>query len=135
MAAVSPEGRDPLGKRALFWAPATRVEDPPRPGDEVPEDVGKYALYTRFSDPLPDAAAETDRPSSFPPGVMGLVPPVEMACSSCGARSQVDVLRYLALHAPFFLWRPGRGYTRFMTCPSCRHRTWLSASWTPWSAR
>jgi len=132
---VSPEGPDPLGKRALFWAPAERVEDPGRPGEEEPEDVGKYALYSRFSDSVDDEHTGIDLPPPFPPGGIGLVPPVEVACSSCGVRTEVDMLRYLTLHVPFFLWRPGRGYTRFMTCPACRRRTWLSASWTPWSAR
>lgn len=128
---MSPDGPDPLGKRALFWAPATRADGPLRPGEEG-DDVGKYALFSRFSDEI-EEAPEPDAHRA-PPGT-GLVPPVEVHCSSCGARSEVDVVRYLALHVPFFLWRPGRGFTRFMVCPACRRRTWLSASWTPWSAR
>ncbi len=129
---MSPEAPDPLGKRALFWAPAERVEDQMRPGDEEAEDVGKYALFSRFSDSVDD-----DGPGDVPAdlGGRGLVPPVRLHCSSCGSRSRVDVVGFLGLHVPFFLWRPGRGFTRFMTCPACRRRTWLSASWTPWSAR
>jgi hypothetical protein len=130
---VTPDGPDPLGKRALFWAPAARVEDQIRPGEEEEEDIGKYALFSRFSDEpdeQPPVSARSTRGGS-----RGVVPPVEVHCSSCGARSEVDVVGYLALHVPFFLWRPGRGFTRFMTCPSCRSRTWLSASWSPWSAR
>jgi hypothetical protein len=129
---VSPDGPDPLGKRALFWAPATRADAPLRPGEEG-DDVGKYALFSRFSDDLEDPAEVAE--SHGPAIAAGLVPPVEIHCSSCGARSEVDMLRYLTLHVPFFLWRPGRGFTRFMVCPSCRRRTWVSASWTPWSAR
>lgn len=128
---MSPEGPDPLGKRALFWAPAERAADPVLPGEE-PEDVGKYALFSRFSDSVDD-----DEASRTPLGRtvrQGLVPPVEVHCSSCGARSEVGVVGYLALHLPFFLLLPGSGFTRFMTCPACRHRTWVSASWTPWSA-
>jgi hypothetical protein len=130
---VSPEAPDPLGKRALFWAPAERVEDQVRPGDEEPEDVGKYALFSRFSDSIDDEDERPIAPTHL--AGRGLVPPVELHCSSCGTHSEVDVVGYLALHVPFFLWRPGRGFTRFMTCPACRHRTWLSASWTPWAAR
>ncbi len=132
MAAVTPEGPDPLGKRALFWAPAERAQEPVLPGEE-PEDVGKYALFSRFSDGVDDEQAS--RPQLARPGAQGLVPPVEVHCSSCGVRSQVAVAGYLALHLPFFVWLPGRGFTRFMTCPACRRRTWVSASWTPWSAR
>jgi hypothetical protein len=134
---VSPEGPDPLGKRALFWAPAERVEESVRPGEYEPEDVGKYALFSRFSD-----VEEEEEPRLASAGVVGrppiptgLVPPVEVRCSSCGTARDVGLVEYMALHLPFFLWRPGRGFTRFMTCPACRRRTWVSASWTPWSAR
>lgn len=129
---MSPDGPDPLGKRALFWAPATRADAPFRPGEEG-DDVGKYALFSRFSDEIEDAGAPPEAPRG--PAPVGLLPPVEVHCSSCGAMSEVDVVRYLGLHVPFFLWRPGRGFTRFMVCPACRRRTWVSASWTPWSAR
>lgn len=126
---MSPEGPDPLGKRALFWAPAERVEDQVRPGEVEPEDVGKYALFSRFSDSMDD-----EQPGPVVPSIpRGFLPPVELRCSSCGTHSDVDVVGFLALHVPFFFWRPGRGFTRFMTCPACRRRTWLSASWTPWS--
>ena len=119
---------DPLGKRALFWAPANRVEDEPLPGRE-PVVAGKYALFS--------GAEPGEGPDALPspPRGTGVLPPVELRCSSCGTYSEVDVVSYLGLHLPFFLWRPGRGFTRFMTCPACRRRTWLSASWTPWSAR
>ncbi len=56
-----------------------------------------------------------------------------LQCSSCRVRSHVDLLEFLVLHLPLWMWRPGRGYTQFMTCPACRRRTWLSASWTSWS--
>ena len=127
---MTSEGPDPLGKRALFWAPAERVEDQVRPGEEEPEDVGKYALFSRFSDD-----ADEERLPAVPTTARGLLPPIDLHCSSCGSHSEVDVTGYLALHVPFFFWRPGKGFTRFMTCPACRRRTWLSASWTPWPAR
>jgi len=62
----------------------------------------------------------------------GAISPVVVECSSCGATSEVSMASFLALHFPFWLWRPGRGYARFMTCPACRRRCWLSASWRPW---
>lgn len=120
------DGHDPLGKRALFWAPATRVEEDPLPGRE-PVVAGKYALFS-------GAQAEQQAHTQSSKGT-GLVPPVTVECSSCGATSEVDVIGYVGLHLPFFLWRPGRGFTRFMVCPSCRRRTWVSASWAPWSTR
>ncbi|HXW32280.1 MAG TPA: hypothetical protein VEJ21_04240 [Acidimicrobiales bacterium] len=137
---MSPEGPDPLGRRALFWAPAERQEDPAMPGEE-PEDVGKYALFSRFSDavePVDDdemPSTLSNGPPGAPPVRQGLLPPVTVHCSSCGAHSEVDLFGYLALHVPFFVWLPGKGFTRYMTCPVCRRRNWVSASWTPWSAR
>lgn len=119
---------DPLGKRALFWAPANRVEDEPLPGKE-PAVAGKYALFSGAQD------EDSEHPGQREGGGTGLLPPVALHCSSCGTRTEVDVVKYFGLHLPFFLWRPGRGFTRFMTCPACRRRTWVSASWTPWSAR
>lgn len=123
---------DPLGKRALFWAPAERADDMPRPG-VVTEVPGKHALFSNAAADVPSPTARHVIRQGLP--ATGLVPPVTLQCSSCGDVTDVDVVGYLALHLPFFLWRPGRGYTRFMTCPSCRRRTWLSASWTPWSSR
>ena len=124
---MTPDGRDPLGKRALFWAPANRMEEEPLPGKE-PVVAGKYALFSG-ADPDGNGIGSASAPRT------GLIPPVEVECSSCGASSEVDVVGYLGLHLPLFFWRPGRGFTRFMTCPACRRRTWVSASWTPWSAR
>lgn len=54
---------------------------------------------------------------------------VVVDCGSCGARRRVDLVRYARLHLPAFFVRPGRGYTHFMTCPACKRRTWVSASW------
>jgi hypothetical protein len=104
-----PGSPDPLGKRALFWAPAERTEDGARP--EEPEEVrGRHALFS-----IPEERTQK--------GVH-----VVLDCSYCGKRTAVDLFRYVLLHVPVFLWRPGRGYTRLMTCPACRKRTWISAS-------
>ncbi|MGA2522021.1 MAG: hypothetical protein ABSG81_14535 [Acidimicrobiales bacterium] len=139
---------DPLGKRALFWAPAERDEDGPRHAAEC-DAPGKHALFS------PEARAGAGRPHTRrsaggatrtvqrPGGVGGggggggaqqsLLSPITVECSSCGSRSEVRVSEFALLHLPVWLWRPGRGYTRFMTCPACRRRTWVSASWAPWA--
>lgn len=192
-----PEGPDPLGKRALFWAPAQRSDPEQRRGDVSP-DLGRRAL---FSSPAgtdrPAGAAEgagrrgssrqrsrvsaasrrlapaTGRrapaagrqvapskgsrdkageptgagsskprgsrmplgsgdPATTPLGAAGfsIGGPIVLECSACHGRSEVDMLDYLVLHLPLWLWRPGRGYTRLMRCPACSRRTWLSASWS-----
>lgn len=57
--------------------------------------------------------------------------PIGLSCSKCGTQSDVNVLKYLVLHMPFWVWRPGRGYTSLMKCPACGKRAWISASWGP----
>ncbi len=143
---------DPLGKRALFWAPAQRQDPAPRSNGRDLE--GKRALYSaRPSAPSqkgrakkvaaaptvsqPDAAEVSElqelvddvSTTSARPRVAGLLGQVTVECGSCGTTRDVDMVRYASLHLPFFLVRPGRGFTHFMTCPSCRRRTWVSASW------
>ena len=133
---------DPLGKRALFWAPAERDEGGPRrPAErDVP---GKHALFSDEARAVGHQAATPSSPWSAPPAaprraagpapVGGLLSSITVDCSTCGARSEIHVAEFLMLHLPIWLWRPGRGYTRFMTCPACRRRTWVSASWAPWA--
>ena len=159
-----PDVPDPLGKRALFWAPAERDEEGPRNPDVVAV-PGKHALFSNVgARRTPPGAAARSRASGLDPGVMGrrrpatrrsaapddgsgeghraVVPDdlerptgsgmfgtLTLHCSSCRVRSQVDLVEYVVLHLPVWFWRPGRGYTRFMTCPSCRRRTWVSVSW------
>jgi len=143
---------DPLGKRALFWAPAERDEDGPRGPSELTA-PGKHALFSEEARVAAAAAAgqaPTRRtPSGGPTGrpVSSATPRaarlgtatrrgrtvVRVDCSSCSTRSQVHLAEFALLHLPVWLWFPGRGYTRFMTCPACRRRTWVSASWTPWA--
>jgi hypothetical protein len=159
---------DPLGKRALFWAPAERHEEGPRSpdGEDIP---GKRALFSKVDSVTtsggnrprggnpefdrgavgrdghpsnrrgapPDGRQAGGHGDAFPddlerPVGSGMFGSLAIQCSSCRTRSQVDLVEYIVLHLPVWLWRPGRGYTRFMTCPACRRRTWVSASWTSW---
>jgi hypothetical protein len=132
---------DPLGKRALFWAPAERDEGGPRRASE--RDVpGKHALFSEEARaavlsgrPVATLEHSTPRPRTEgrPPPRRGLLSPIAVHCSLCGVRSEIHVAEFVVLHLPIWLWRPGRGYTRFMTCPACRRRTWVSASWAPWT--
>jgi hypothetical protein len=156
---------DPLGKRALFWAPAERHEaGPRRPGAKrIPP--GRHALFSAAGTgteapvespkktsrprpqlngtPRPVRKARTPRPQSARPPrertpatkVEVEVPeargggPINLSCSKCGTHTDVDILRYMVLHLPWWLWRPGRGYTSLMKCPACGQRAWVSASW------
>jgi hypothetical protein len=150
---------DPMGKRALFWAPAQRHEggSPGAGGATAGADLGKRALYSapgsrgtprtpRSRTALPgslrrrstgdSAQAGSDpftsgsRPATrSAAGFPGLV---EVECSSCRQRSEVSLPEYCRLHFPLWMWRPGRGFAHFMMCPSCRRRTWVSVSWEPW---
>lgn len=134
--------RDPLGKQALFWAPAARRE--PGPADPAPGAAGKRALFSAYGDGEPATAeagrsrptgrsrpAGPPREAADPPLAAGRPGTVWLHCGTCGAQRAVDLLHYARLHLPLFLVRPGRGFTRFMTCPACRRRTWLSASLRP----
>jgi hypothetical protein len=99
---------DPLGKRALFWAPADRTE-PGLPDPDAPA-PGRRAL---FSTPAPQPGALT------------------LDCASCHARSHVNYLEFARLHLPFWLWIPGRRFSRLLTCPACERRAWVRVSWRP----
>lgn len=125
---------DPLGKRALFWAPGASGEEIVLPGQKE-KVTGKRALFSAVTEQTRPDEKVPDHRDVDPRGAGRLLPPVAVHCSSCGALTEVDVMDFVSLHVPFFLWRPGRGFTRFMTCPSCRRRSWISASWTPWSSR
>lgn len=156
---------DPLGKRALFWAPAERQEaGPRRPEKRVPP--GRHALFSAAgtvpaaespkkngrprpqlsAPPRPVRGARSSRAAARPPRARTPVTkvtarrppehtaggPISLSCSKCGTHTDVDILKYLVLHLPWWLWRPGRGYTSLMKCPACGQRAWVSASWAPW---
>jgi hypothetical protein len=114
---------DPLGKRALFWAPpgVGRAEpDVPGPATTVLP-VGKRALYS-------GASAEGDGgevPSDNPLAERGTV---TVRCQRCGQTSRIGLLDLLIFQFPFGAWLPRGRYDRRMTCPSCRRRAWCSVT-------
>jgi hypothetical protein len=154
---------DPLGKRALFWAPAERHEGGPRRPTEKAIPPGRHALFSAAGTVLPKEtpkkngrprpplsgtarprtarlprpqAARPPRARTPPTKVETAAPaqpkgPISLSCSKCGTHTGVDILKYLVLHLPWWLWRPGRGYTSLMKCPACGQRAWVSASWGP----
>lgn len=98
---------DPQGKRALF---------DPSPGDDAERairptvtagNVGRKSLFE---------AAER-KPFT-----------VVMNCSECGARARVDLIEYAKLHFPFWLWIPGRTYSRLLRCTACERLTWQAVN-------
>jgi len=98
-----PGGSDPLGRRALFWAPGVRADDHDK---ESPERSGRRALFS-----APETRSGT----------------LVLRCSSCRADSRVTYADFLRRHLPFWLWIPGRRYSRLLACPACGRRTWLEA--------
>jgi hypothetical protein len=157
-----PDAPDPLGKRALFWAPAERHEAGPRrpekrilPGRHALFSAGTVAPTTtpkkngrprpQLSGAPPARMVRSPRPQTARPPRARTVPtkveapppqnhgggPISLSCSKCGTHTGVDILKYLMLHLPWWLWRPGRGYTSLMKCPACGQRAWVSASWGP----
>jgi hypothetical protein len=160
-----PDAPDPLGKRALFWAPAERHEAGPRRPAEKRIPPGRHALFSaagtverteapkKNGRPRPQLSG-TARPISpgRPPRAQAARAPrartpatkveskaakntgrgpISLSCSKCGTHTDVDILKYLVLHLPWWFWRPGRGYTSLMKCPACGKRAWVSASWEP----
>jgi len=138
-----PEGTDPLGKRALFWMPV----DPEATGDallDAPGGVvvdaeslpssprharpaGRHAL---FSDPTPATEPERDRAAATAADPVHDRGAFTIACSRCGSVTRVGLVEFVVLHLPVGAWLPGRSFDRWMTCPSCRHRSWTSVTLT-----
>jgi uncharacterized protein with PIN domain len=50
-----------------------------------------------------------------------------LGCSSCQARTRVTYAEFLRRHLPFWLWLPGRKFSRLLACPACGRRTWMEA--------
>jgi hypothetical protein len=97
---------DPLGKRALF-----SVAEPARAATGAPGGtMTKEALFS---------ASEDGRRLGT----------LVVECSSCGARSRLTWAEFAWRHLPVWLWLPWMRYSRYMSCPACERRTWLSVAW------
>jgi len=136
------DGPDPLGKRALYWMPVDTQErtesvtDPtadsfssgsarPGPVRSHPRPAGKSALYSQAKPPEQGGEATSLPTGSDPPTSRGLF---SVSCSSCGSMSRVGLVELLLLHFPLGVWLPLRTYDRWMTCPACLRRTWISVT-------
>jgi len=42
---------------------------------------------------------------------------------------RAETREFLRRHLPFWLWVPGRRFSRLLVCPACERRTWLAVSW------
>jgi len=124
---------DPLGRRAVFRAPAmpfvggserdvgsgdavdpSRRGSGPQPSRTV-RPTGKHALYSATE----PGSGRSGRPETAGSGWF------VVRCSSCQTATRVGLLGLAALALPFGVWLPGRRYDHWMTCPSCRRRTWV----------
>ncbi len=129
-------GPDPLGKRALYWMPVDQespqsLTDPAVDGvssgpvPHQPRPAGKHALFSQ-ADPSQQPAGAPSLPiGSDLPSSRGLF---TVSCSSCGSMSRVGLVEFLFLQFPFGVWLPLRTYDRWMTCPACLRRTWISVT-------
>ena len=103
-------------------------------GDEVPDPLGKRALY---SGARPAAAPEAGPASAPAEEGARFVPdlPVEdggaftVRCLRCRQVSHVGLLDLVIFQFPVGLWLPRGRFDRRMTCPSCRKRAWCSVTW------
>jgi hypothetical protein len=111
---------DPLGKRALYWAPSAAA-DGDEPGDPrttvLP--VGKRALYS-------GASAEVDDPSPTSDNPLLGRGTFTVRCQRCRQLSRVGLLDLLIFQFPIGVWVPRGRVDHRMTCPSCRKRSWCS---------
>jgi hypothetical protein len=50
-------------------------------------------------------------------------------CSRCNGRTRVSYLEFGRRHLPYWVWTPWRRHSRYVTCPACGERSWVSARW------
>jgi hypothetical protein len=50
-------------------------------------------------------------------------------CSRCHGRTRVSYAQFGRRHLPYWVWTPWRRYSRYVVCPSCDERAWVSARW------
>jgi hypothetical protein len=113
---------DPLGKRALYWAPSADAggDEPGDPPTTVLP-VGKRALYS-------GASAEVDDPSPTADNPLLERGTVTVRCQRCRQVSRVGLLDLLIFQFPIGVWVPRGRFDHRMTCPSCRKRSWCSVT-------
>lgn len=114
---------DPLGKRALFWAPSSRDAGAPgaSAGSTVALPVGKRALFSGAR-PERDSMAATSANPLVDRGSF------TVECQRCRQTSHVGVLDLLIYQLPIGVWLPRGRFDHLMTCPSCRTRAWCSVT-------
>jgi hypothetical protein len=114
---------DPLGKRALFWAPSAR-EGGTRgtaAGSTVALPLGKRALFS-------GARAEPDSLLATSGNPLADRGSFTVLCERCDQSSHVGVLDLLIFQFPLGVWLPRGRFDHRMTCPVCRKRAWCSVT-------
>jgi hypothetical protein len=135
------DGPDPLGKQALYWMPVeaeAEVDDAGAMPTHRAETghlsdgrtsharpAGRRAL---FSDATPADEPERERATVTATNPLPPKGILAVACSTCGSVTRVGAIEFLMLQLPVGAWLPRRTFDRWMTCPSCRRRTWTSVT-------
>jgi hypothetical protein len=114
---------DPLGKRALFWAPSSREASVQgtAAGSTVALPVGKRALFS-------GARAEPDSLLATSGNPLADRGSITVRCERCNQSSHVGVLDLLIFQFPLGVWLPRGRFDHRMTCPVCRKRAWCSVT-------
>jgi len=114
---------DPLGKRALFWAPSSREGDDQgtAAGSTVTLPVGKRALFSGARSEPGSLLATSGNPLADRGSLTVL-------CERCNQSSHVSVLDLLIFQFPLGVWLPRGRFDHRMTCPVCRKRAWCSVT-------
>lgn len=97
---------DPEGKRALF---------DPFPGDATERAIRPTIQTGRTGRRAVFSAAERQAGT------------VVLHCESCRGHTRIGLLDFAWRHLPFWLWIPGKRYSRLLRCPSCERTTWQHA--------
>ena len=101
---------DPQGKRALFEAPPTQLDDPLE-DDALREPEKREGQAALFS------TGEHQHGT----GVID--------CSFCGTKTRASHIDISVRIAMISIWIPGRQYSRWMQCPNCQRRSWCRVNW------
>lgn len=101
---------DPQGKRALFEAPPTQLDDPLEDDAlrKPAEREGQAALFSTGE-------------HQHGTGVID--------CSFCGTKTRASHIDISVRIAMISIWIPGRQYSRWMQCPNCQRRSWCRVNW------